>query len=202
MNFKQFIENEIEIVPFKYLFKSGMTGASVDERKPVVQCQEKIGRIDPGELAILLDEGDDWVIVAVVAGTFGFQAYKTPKNFWKKTGRWFVGSVEEFQKLGKEESEVYGIKELEPLVAEAKKRYGKYITGVFWTEQSLAIVFFTKPEGPGGYRSKYRLLVKSERPQLFTITLVIKGQSRTLNASWEEIPNAFAGAIQYITSQR
>ena len=209
MGFRAWMEgNDIEIVPFKVLFQYGMSGAGVEERKQVVQLEQKVHRMDPGELGLLLDEGKDWMIVAIPGG-FGFQAYKTPSNIWTKTGRWFAGTLEEFRELNKKEAGFLNLEDLRPLVEEAQRRNPKIITGVFWKERQVVIIFFHKPKGnPMAYFNPFQIVIQANRPQLYGITVYAKippdphVNTRTLYSSREEVASALVAAIDFLKMVR
>jgi hypothetical protein len=216
LDFRQWLENYkigggIELLPLKVLFQYGMSGVEVPERREVVQLQEQVQgfQMDPGELAVLVDEGNDWLIIAIPSSFFGFLPYKTPKKYWKKTGRWFKGTNDEFKALNKGEAGYLNLGDLKPLIEEAQRRYPKLITKVDWKERELVMIFFHKPKMGGlSYWNPFQITVRAERPQLYTIRVYAKiapdphVNVRTMNVKREEVASALVGAIQFLKTLR
>ena len=184
---------QTDIINISYLTRKGMSPAQVSGE--IVQSLDAINtdyfKIPPGTLGVLI-EAEKGFVVALSMGIFGFAPFDTMPNLWQRTNQQFNGSPEDLKNMQKES---VGAIDLTTVPEIVQLRTHPDVTESSIDSDNAEIVFFEKPKGPRGYRSPYRLLIRNEMSGLIRLTVVIRGETRTLKSDKDNLGSLIQSAI-------
>lgn len=184
------LSGNLNIVPRKFLFDIGMSGAEVRgeivRAKETLECQGQ-KYANAGSLGVLVDEGESFII-ALPMGMFGFTPFRSSPEVWHRTGQKLDGDYKKLQ-LQSQQSQGY----LSPFNVQESIEHLKSLpdcTGVFDSENGMRATFFEPPQGPEGYRSRYQILLRTDQePGLVTVSIIAEGRVMPLGAKPGEAVN-------------
>jgi hypothetical protein len=207
MNFKIWLVNEtLEILNRTKLFDLGMSGNTVNGE--IIQCLDGIRGSDfnmaPGKIAVLIKEEPEYYIIALAMGMMGFQPFKTKKSLWQKTGKKFSGNVESFESINNFMSGMVDMEYIKPVIDRVVGRFTHDVRKVFETPNSVRIILRESPKGTNGYRSPYQVLIQLTKPELVSITIITRNQTRTMHVEAEPrvLEPSLTGAMGAVTDRR
>lgn len=190
----------LNLINIKYLFDLGMSGAHVKGEllRLLDPIKSSHWNVPAGTLAVLLDKGERYYIVALRLGMFGFAPFKTDPALWESTGEQFEGGTEEFEKRNDISTGQVDMTALAPAADFLKTQ--ENCSGVFQSERSITAVFDEEPQGPDGYRSRYQIRLQA-LAGLVAVTTIIEGQTKTIKVDPEQLMMAVQAAVVYLNSR-